>query len=148
MRIYPRDNKIRIFLDLDDTLMDFSGKVGHYREHPEDMYEENFFRDLEPMPGAKDAVEALLQAGYDVHILTMPLSTKDESYTEKAISVRRHFPELVNKITMTQNKLMMKGDILIDDNKEKWGRFDGEFIHFNKYNKESEWKRIINQLLY
>lgn len=109
------------------------------------MYEPGFFEELKPMPGARTFVSKLLDAGFwDVHILTQPVALSPISYTEKATWVREHFPELITKITMTQNKFLLRGDVLIDDS-EKWKDFQGVFILF-KPRDMSSWTEARDRL--
>lgn len=128
----------RIYVDLDDTIADFKGSealigkpFNNFGVHP--MYEPGFFFNLKPIKGSLSGVRALIRLGYDVHILTQPLAESAHSYSEKVQWVGLHFPDLVNKIHMTQDKGLFIGDYLIDDNAEKWkAKFEangGTFIH-------------------
>ena len=86
-------------------------------------------------------------ARFDVHILTKPVAESPICYTEKVNWIAKHIPVLLKKITMTQDKTMLKGDILIDDS-DQWSDFDGEFILFDIDNDSRlEWQRITDQLL-
>ena len=81
-----------------------------------------------------------------------------ECYHDKAKWINIHFPHLSSKIILTQDKGLLLGDYLIDDNKEKWKeKFEknrGKFIHFvyGGYNKENSgkpeelWKDILEEL--
>lgn len=145
-----------VFIDLDDTIADFQGsakfKDGFNVVH---MYEPGFFKDLPVIPGALVAVRAIMRMGYDVHILTQPLAESAHSYSEKVQWVALHFPDLINKISMTQDKGLFKGDYLIDDNALKWKeKFEangGKFIFFKNPllsngpmpDMEKQWKDIV-----
>lgn len=147
-----------IYIDMDDTIADFhkaavdDGKVVESR-----MWNKDFFLNLEPIPGSKGAINDLSRMGYDLWILSQPLAESPESYTDKALWIQRHFPQLYNKIVLTQNKGLHVGDYLIDDNAEKWKtKFEangGKFIHY-PYHGESRnhflpeghigaWRRIV-----
>lgn len=141
-----------IFIDLDDTLADFSKDpvfnnepVNEYSVHK--MYEPGFFLNLKPVEGALHSVRALIRLGHDVHILTQPLAESAHSYSEKVQWVGKWFPELINKLHMSQNKGFFKGDYLIDDNEEKWKipfeKNGGKFIHFDHENPGKSWKTIV-----
>lgn len=137
-----------IWLDMDDTLADFKEDPVFDRGFDVSlMYEPGFFRNLKPIAGAQVAVRQLLALGYDLHVLTQPVAHSAHSYSEKTEWIGMHFPELISKITMTQDKGLMYGDYLIDDNLEKWGtRFKGQFVHFD-YSKDhsEEWARIVDK---
>lgn len=116
--------KTRIYVDLDDTIVDFAGpfngSLNEFTVHK--MYEPGFFLNLKPLPGALSGVRALIRLGHDVHILTQPVAESALSYTEKAAWVAQYLPELVTKVHMTQDKGIYSapGHWLIDDNANKW----------------------------
>lgn len=146
-----------VFIDLDDTIADFSGSPLLPDGYPFDvhaMYEPGFFLSLKVIPGALSAVREIIRMGYDVHILSQPVAESSHSYSEKVQWVGLHFPELITKINLTQYKGLFKGDYLIDDNKEKWkDKFEangGKFVWF-QYGRqypeslkktEENWKAI------
>lgn len=142
-----------LFLDMDMVLVNFNSSKNipldekHIYNHFA-IYKKGFFIDLLPMEGAVDFVKTLLKGDYwDIHILTQPVSGNPYSYGEKAAWIIKYLPELTDKITMTQNKLMLKGQILIDDN-IRWKDFDGVFILFNPLNPKKEFEYILDKLKY
>ena len=147
----PKDLTVKkILIDMDNTLFDFDGAItsDNLILDPPEMYKEGFFENLQPLPGARVAIASLQRCGlYDVYICTKPLSSSLISYSEKARSIAKHFPTLINKIIMTQNKGMIKADILIDDDKSNIKAFEGEGFHFKHTESETEWEKIIMVLL-
>lgn len=147
-----------VYLDMDDTISDFTGadcfKHGFDVSH---MYEPGFFLGLKPIEGSLMAVRQIIRLGYDVHILSQPLAESAHSYSEKIQWIGLWFPELINKVHLTQHKGFFKGDYLIDDNQEKWqAKFEangGKFVHFENWRankldsrtiKHKEmWKEIV-----
>lgn len=142
-----------LHIDMDDTIADFKGHPA-FDGRPVDsvnvshMFEPGFFRDLKPVAGALVAVRALIRMGFDVQILTQPVAESPHCYAEKVQWIAMWFPELVGKINMTQDKGLVRGHFLVDDNREKWeNKFQahgGKFVHFRyDQNHEKEWERIL-----
>lgn len=126
-------------------------------QDPPQMFEQFFFETLPPVEGALSSIRKLIQSRkYDVHILSKPLKLTHFSYSEKAAWISKWFPELLSRLTLTQNKELSSGvgRILIDDNADEWGdkweKAGGTFIHF-EYSRHgdnrTEWDRITSQLL-
>lgn len=141
-----------IHIDMDDVLVDFNSSTKipanekHLYHHPE-IYKKGFFLDLKPMPGAIAFINRLLMVkGFDVRILSQPVSGNPYSYIEKVHWIFSYLPQLADKITLTQDKLLIKGDVLIDDN-TKWMDFDGIFWHFNPKKPIEEFLAIEKFLL-
>lgn len=143
---------ITIQVDMDDTSADFGGDevFGEIIDDSK-MYEPGFFRDLKPIDGALVGIRRLIKLGYDVQICTQPVANSPHSYSEKVQWVGMWLPELINKINMTQDKGLVLGDYLIDDNLTKWkARFEkngGKFVHFpyqrNSKNHKAAWEAIV-----
>lgn len=126
-----------ILVDMDDTVADYSSSFGgrsFVQEDTAPMFGPGFFLNLKPVPGALVAIRHLINLGYDLWICTQPLAESPHSYEEKVKWIGMWFPELIKKIIMTQDKGMIRGDYLIDDNAEKWKeKFEaggGKFVHF------------------
>lgn len=145
-----------VAIDMDSVLADFEASgVFHDRLPLQDqvhkMYEPGFFLDLKPVDGALTSVRAIMRMGYDVHILSRPVAESAHSYEEKARWIGLHFPELIFKLHLTQEKGMFRADYLIDDDAEKWqAKWEaggGKFIHF-KYGKWNAtiWHDIVEFL--
>lgn len=144
---------------MDDTIADFGGHPNFNGEKPNEisvscMYEPGFFMSLKPIEGSQAAVRHLMRLGYDVQILSQPVAESAHSYSEKVQWIGVHFPDLIYKVHLTQNKGLFKGDYLIDDNPSKWKeKFEangGKFVHFmyNSGNKSQlsnreMWERIV-----
>lgn len=99
----------------------------HFRltdEYPADLRSDveaiytapGFFRDLPPIPGALDAVHALLAQGHQVGICTSPLDAYRHCVTEKYEWVERHLGRaFLSRLILTKDKTLIHGDVLIDD---------------------------------
>ncbi len=73
-----------------------------------------FWKTVEPVPGAAEALQRLIDAGHQVYIVT---ATLQESINEKMNDLLfRYFPFLSwNQVIITANKQLIRGDVLIDD---------------------------------
>lgn len=144
-----------IYIDMDDTIADFWGHPAFKGMEPTEfavsaMFEPGFFENLEPIKGAHAGVRALIRLGYDVQILTQPVAESAHSYSEKVKWIGKHFPDLIFKINMTQDKGLFKGDYLIDDNWKKWKvkfeRNGGKFVHFD-HHRPNYWDFIVDYFI-
>ena len=78
-----------------------------------------FFLNLEPIAGAVEALKSLLAEGYDVRICTAPKKIFDNCVAEKFAWVKKHLgQEFVERIVLTRDKTLVRGDILVDDKPE------------------------------
>ncbi len=73
-----------------------------------------FWKKVEPMPGAGEALKRFMDEGHDVYLVT---STPCESVYEKMRDlIQRCFPFISWKqVIIAWNKKLIKGDVLIDD---------------------------------
>lgn len=72
-----------------------------------------FWLNLEPRPGAVDAVNKLLDLNYDVKIVT---AATPESAFEKSEWLKKWLPRIPwEDVIITSNKQLIRGDVLIDD---------------------------------
>lgn len=145
-----------VFLDMDGVLADFDGAlppeqqkpVGTTAWDPPAMFEPGFFRNLKPMPGAKEAVAKLLAAPHlDVYIGSKPTTKNTLSATEKYDWIAEHFPDLLKKIVLVCDKKLLRGHVLVDDDRQRWEPvFDGRFIYFDRGNPEWSWAHVVGEL--
>jgi 5'(3')-deoxyribonucleotidase len=131
------ENQI-IYIDMDDVLCDFMGSYNVCLEkNPKMMYPQSqvdFFRNLKPIKGALEAFQKLSDLpNTEVYILSAPSEKNPLSYMEKRIWVENHLGfNAVNKLILSPNKALLRGDYLIDDYTEGKGQdqFKGELINF------------------
>uniref|UniRef100_A0A4X2KS30 5',3'-nucleotidase, mitochondrial n=1 Tax=Vombatus ursinus TaxID=29139 RepID=A0A4X2KS30_VOMUR len=77
----------------------------------------NFFIELEPLPGAVEAVKEMARLeNTDVFICTSPIKKYKYCPNEKYAWVEKHFgQEFLEQIVLTRDKTVVSGDLLIDD---------------------------------
>ncbi|NP_001404571.1 5'(3')-deoxyribonucleotidase, cytosolic type isoform 2 [Mus musculus] len=90
---------------------DLAEKVASVYESP------GFFLNLEPIPGALDALREMNDMkDTEVFICTTPLLKYDHCVGEKYRWVEQNLgPEFVERIILTRDKTVVMGDLLIDD---------------------------------
>ena len=130
-----KTDKQIVLIDLDGVLCDFDTRHAEFQklgikgskmwQHP-DLY-----KDLEPMPGAIEAWNAL-QDKYDTYILSTPPWSSPVAWSEKRIWCEKFLGKTAKKkLILCHNKGIVKGDFLIDDRIANGVEdFDGEHIHF------------------
>lgn len=143
-----------VYIDMDDTLCDFKDAFLKQRELvPSILWphsEQGFFESLNPLPGAIETVELLIQSDiYEPYILTAPSVRNPNSYSGKRIWIEKYFGlEFCKKLILSPNKSLLIGDYLIDDNSSGKGQenFSGSLIHFGS-KKFPNWQSIQDFLL-
>ena len=143
-------NRKIVYVDMDGVIANFSKGVGRefVGRNPPEMFEKGFFRNLEPMPFAKESIGELLTfKGLDVYIATKPTTRNLDCATEKYQWIEQHFKPLLFKMFLTCDKGHLNGDYLIDDEPSSWGdKFKGTFLVFNELEPELSWNRILEHL--
>lgn len=142
-----------IHIDMDGVLADYNKrKTESLERNPGILYpqcEYDFFRKLEPIKGALEAVNALKNSSlYDPYIATRPSQKNPLSYTEKRMWTEEVLGEWwIDRLQLVPHKELLKGDYLIDDNVEGAGQseFEGELIHFAS-EKFPSWEEVIRYL--
>lgn len=134
----------RIYIDMDDTLCDYSGAHKEMRElHPNVKYPQSiqgFFYSLEPLNNAIEAVN-LLRQEFEVYILTRPSYKNPGCYSEKRLWIEKHFGlEFCKNLIICSDKSLLKGDYLIDDC--EWPGFEGKQLQFGK-NEFKDWMKVL-----
>ncbi|MBO6014090.1 MAG: hypothetical protein J6P48_01345 [Oscillospiraceae bacterium] len=77
-------------------------------------YDEDFWKTVEPMPGADRILRKLLDEGHEIYVVT---ATEYETLKQKMEDLLfRWFPYLDwSHVIIAANKQMIRGDVLIDD---------------------------------
>lgn len=122
------------------------------REYPQSR--EGFFLELDPMPGALDAMRQLRRRkNTSVYILSRPSFRNAHCWTEKALWIEKHLGyEMVQNMILTGHKNLLLSDksYLVDDydkgaGQEVWNTA-GRLLHFNSP-KFPNWQSILEYLL-
>ena len=146
------NQKLTIYIDMDGVLADlqsaansladqFPTELGHHVK-PDEVLD---FSTFTPMPGAIDAVAALLDMGHDVYIASTPPWNNPDAWGQKRNWIEKHLPSLRRKVILTHHKNLLKGDILIDDSTYRGQKdFEGEFMHFGQ--DGMDWEYVVETI--
>jgi 5'(3')-deoxyribonucleotidase len=142
-----------VYIDMDDVLCDYTTAFNNAIEEtpgiafPQSQY--GFYANLAPITGAIESVQKLIiSEKFDPYILTAPSTRNPFSYTEKRVWIEKYFGiEFMEKLILSPNKGLLKGDILIDDLISGRGQesFEGNIIQFGSADYP-DWKTVIAQL--
>lgn len=81
-----------------------------------------FYTDLRPLPGAREALNEMAAAGYNVVICTSPTTTNRTCASDKLNWMNEHIGQgWADRTIITKDKTLVRGDILIDDKPEIHG---------------------------
>jgi len=91
--------------------------------------EPGFFLELEPLPGAIEAVREMAEI-YQTYICSSPYSQNPTCATDKFDWVCRHLGEdWYRRVCLNPDKTVVKADFLIDDKPEVDGHFEPTWQH-------------------
>ena len=112
----------RIFIDMDGVIVDFDGyknTLGLTGDLVKVM--PGAYYDMEPIPGALDAVHSLIDLGFEVWIATKPPTGVTHAYSEKVKWILKYIPALKRNIVITHDKGLLgdEFDYLCDDRPHK-----------------------------
>ena len=146
------DKKI-LYLDMDGVLVDFVSGIRKYdpeallpyADHPDEA--PGIFSLMDPIPGAKEAVERLSEH-FDVYILSTAPWMNPSAWTDKVVWVKEHYGDLLKKhIIISHRKDLLRGDFLVDDRpKHGASEFQGEWIQFGS-EKFPSWDTVEKYLM-
>lgn len=92
--------------------------------------EPNFFYDLEPIDGAVDAINKMREIGWNVFFCSHPEHTSEYCHNDKNRWVRKYFgDDAAKNLILTQDKTLVRGDVLIDDRSQIPGIAKPEWRH-------------------
>ena len=143
-------NKKRVFLDMDNVLVDFPSGMAKVEPELLSKYKPDevpgIFALMDPMSGAIDAVEKLVKK-YDVFILSTAPWNNPSAWSDKLEWIKKHFGEvLFKRLIISHRKDLLKGDYLVDDRgKNGASEFEGEWIEFGS-KRFPDWNAVLDYL--
>jgi 5'-nucleotidase len=108
------------------------------------VYHDDFFKDLEVIPGSKEVIKDLHER-YEIFITTAAMEFPN-SFLPKLEWLGEHFPYISwTNIVFCGDKSIINADYLIDDNVKHFKRFVGQGLLFTaSHNHHVEWNVRVN----
>lgn len=146
------ERKKRVFVDMDNVLVDFESGLALVSEEVKQEYEgrldeiPGLFSLMKPMLGAIDAMHEL-QKRYDLFILSTAPWKNPSAWSDKVTWVTKYLDDVFHKrMVITHRKDLCQGDYLIDDRgKNGTSEFAGEWIEFGS-EKFPDWNSVLKYL--
>ncbi|CAG7845409.1 ADP-ribosyl-[dinitrogen reductase] glycohydrolase [Pseudoclavibacter triregionum] len=149
-----------VYIDMDNTLVDFSARLKGLQLLPEvlERYKDDMdeipgiFALMPPVPGAVEAFRKLAEV-FDVYILSTAPWKNPSAWQHKVEWVHLHLgmdedSPAYKRLILSHHKNLNRGDFLIDDRPTKRGaaEFEGEVIGFGAAPFDT-WDKVVEYLL-
>ncbi len=145
-----------LYVDLDNTIVDFVSGIERLDDADRAVYEGRFddapgiFALMDPMPGAVEAYREL--AGlFDTYILSTAPWDNPSAWSDKLQWVKRHLGShqgdpAYKRLILSHHKNLNRGDYIIDDRTARGvDEFQGVHIHFGTPGLET-WPEVVAHL--
>ena len=131
-----------LLIDMDGVLAENESENFYKRKN-----EKGFFLNKRPIKGAVKAFKKLATM-YECHIVSTPVWSNPNCWKEKREWVDIHLGNEGNKrLTLTHNKHLFIGDIIIDDRIiHGVDKFKGRHIHFGQ-ERFPDWNTVLKDLI-
>ena len=145
--------KKRVFVDMDNVLVDFQSGLDQQSEQTLQQYAgrldeiPGLFGKMKPLVGAIDAVHQLNEY-YDLFILSTAPWNNPSAWSDTVKWVTEYLDDLFHKrMVVTHRKDLCQGDYLIDDRgKNGTSEFSGEWIEFGS-ERFPDWQSVLDYLI-
>jgi hypothetical protein len=147
-----------LYVDLDNTLVDFPSGIARLSEEDRVAYKGHYddapgiFALMDPLPGAIEACRQLA-AHFDTYILSTAPWDNASAWHDKVLWVQKHLgltSETVayKRLILSHHKNLNRGDFLVDDRSANGaGEFEGEWLQFGPGAAYPTWASVTEYLL-
>ena len=144
---------MRIFVDMDNVLVDFPSGIekleGQTKADYEGRYDEvpGIFATMDPIPGALEGYRTLCK-DHDVFILSTAPWGNPSAWSDKLLWVQKHLGDVAEKrLILTHHKYLARGEVLIDDRRKRGaGAFEGLHLHFGEHGDFKDWAAVVAEI--
>ena len=119
-----------IYVDMDNVIVDFKSAlrkrgIDEGMNNADDL--DGIFSEMDPMPGAIQGYNKLVEMWHDVYILSTAPWENPSAWSDKLLWVKKYLGKVAYKrLILSHNKNLNSGDYLIDDRDAngagKWGK--------------------------
>ena len=149
---YDKDLLQRVYVDMDNVLVDFQSGIDPLPENTKEEYRDNLddvpgiFSLMNPMPNAIDSYHWLAN-NFDTYILSTAPWNNPSAWTDKLLWVKKHLGNAAEKrLILSHHKNLLNGDYIIDDRTKRGvENFKGEHIHFGQV-PFPNWDAVIDYM--
>lgn len=140
-------SKLRVLVDMDGVLADFMKGCKTLGVEPDEAeLLPGFYESLPIIEGASQAIVALCESEYDLHICSTAPWNNPSAWMEKRVWIEKHFGErFKKKLILTHRKDLVDADVLIDDRRgSSTINFKGHWIWFGQ--NGMTWPQVVEEL--
>ena len=154
----PLAPKKILYIDLDNTLVDYPSGIARLSEEARAEYEGHYddapgiFGLMDPLPDALEAYRELAQH-FDTYILSTAPWHNASAWHDKVLWVQEHLgltSETVayKRLILSHHKNLNRGDFLVDARSANGaGEFEGEWLQFGPDAAFPSWASVTDYLL-
>lgn len=154
----PTAAKKILYIDLDNTLVDFPSGIARLSAEDRATYAGHFddapgiFALMDPLPDALEAYRELA-VNFDTYILSTAPWHNASAWHDKVLWVQKHLgltDETVayKRLILSHHKNLNRGDFLVDDRSANGaGEFEGEWLQFGPGAAYPSWESVTGYLL-
>jgi 5'-nucleotidase len=149
--------KRRLYIDMDNVLVDFASGIARLDPVAQRTYEDNYdeapgiFALMDPMPGAIEGFTELATL-YDTYILSTAPWKNPTAWSDKLLWVQQWFgigedSPAYKRLILSHHKQLLQGTFIVDDRTKRGvDEFEGVHLHFGSDPRFLDWPSVVAYL--